>query len=337
MPDAPERAKRLPRRGAGRATSRRKRSPGGAGGADRPEEIEVRTSDGWALRADMYEPAQREAGVAVLAHALMARRSEFHREHGGFARFLAERGWRVVSFDFRGHGDSGPGAREGGRYSYDDLVRTDLPAIVSFARSRTRGKAPVIVVGHSLGGHTSLAAQGPGAIDADAIVGFGASPWIPELEPSRPRWMAKRTILQGMLAVSRRVGRLPARALGRGSDDESLGCVEDILRFARRGGWGSADGRHDYIGALARVSVPVLQVVSEGDRLECPPECGAAMLARCTGAGARGLIRIEGRDDGGPPPGHMGMVTSSRCKDAWARVDEWMHMYGKGRRERRGP
>ncbi len=270
----------------------------------------------------------REIGVAVLAHALMARRTEFHRQEGGLAGFLVERGWRVVSFDFRGHGDSGPSPGDGGSYRYDDLVRSDLPAVVAFARSRSRGKVPVVVVGHSLGGHTSLAAQGTGAIDADAIVGFGASPWIPELEPSRARWFAKRTIMQGLLAVSRRVGRLPARALGRGSDDESLGCIEDLGRFARSGGWASADGRDDYIGALAKVEVPVLQVVSDGDRLECAPECGAAMLARCSGGGARGLIRIEARDDGGRPPGHMGMVTSSRCRLAWSRVEEWMRMYG---------
>src|SRR5579884_4279800 len=85
----------------------------------RHEEIEIRTSDGWLLRADVYEPTDA-VGTVVLAHAWMARRSEFSRPAGsGIARFFVDRAWRVVAFDFRGHGDS---RREDTRdYGYDDL------------------------------------------------------------------------------------------------------------------------------------------------------------------------------------------------------------------------
>ncbi len=264
----------------------------------------------------------------MLAHALMARRSEFHRADGGLAGFLAAAGWKVVSFDFRGHGESrrSPGqVPASADYGYDDMVRGDLPAVVGFARSRLRGKGRVVVVGHSLGGHTSLVAQATGAIEVDALVGFGAAPWVRAFEPSAARWALKRSIMASMVAISRRVGRFPARALRRGSDDESLGCVEDIGRFAASR-WSSADGARDYLEAIRWVRVPVLQVVSTGDRLECAPECGAALLDACGTGAARDLVRIEGRDGGGPAPGHMGMVTSAQTKLAWARVAEWMAM-----------
>jgi predicted alpha/beta hydrolase len=298
------------------------------------EEIEIRTTDGWSLRAEVNASGGKARGVVVLAHALMARRSEFHRGGAGLAGFLASCGWTAVSFDYRGHGGSrssqSPAAGDGRAesYGYDDLVRGDLPAVMSLARSRARGGLPVIVLGHSLGGHTSLVAQGTGAIEADALVGFGACPWVPELEPSAPRWLTKRAILTGMRALARRVGRFPARALRRGSDDESRACIEDIGRFARLdgrtrpGGWGSADGRDDYFSALARVRVPVLQVVSESDRLECAPACAEALLSRC--GGPKDFLRIEARDDGGAAPGHMGMVTSARVTRAWQRVEDWM-------------
>ncbi len=318
--------------GAGRTkTASSARTPAGS---DVVEEVEIRTSDGWSLRAGVCEPraaaGEGPRGVAVLAHALMARRSEFHQEGGGFAGFLAARGWRVVSFDFRGHGDSGPTAASGARYTYDDLVHADLPAVVSCARSRARGKLPVVVVGHSLGGHTSLVAQATGAIDVDALVGFGACPWVRALDPSRVRWAAKRAVVEGMLAAARRVGRFPARALGRGSDDESLACIEDIARFARVG-WTSADGAVDYLEAIGRVGVPVLQVVSAGDRLECAPACGASLLERCGGGAARDLLRIDGGDEGRKAPGHMGMVTSARVTRAWTEVEEWMGMWARAR------
>src|SRR4051812_17213988 len=106
-----------------------KRSPSTPPPGDGSEEIEIHTSDGRALRATVREPRMRVRGVVVLAHAMMARRIEFERPRGkGLARFLAEHGWRTIAFDFRGHGDSGPGAAEGATWTYDDLVDRDLPA-----------------------------------------------------------------------------------------------------------------------------------------------------------------------------------------------------------------
>jgi predicted alpha/beta hydrolase len=287
------------------------------------EAVDIRTSDGWALRADVHEPSDKPVGVAVLSHAMMARRSEFERPAtGGVAAMLVERGWRVVAFDFRGHGDSGPSAAQGAHYSYDDLVTLDAPAVAAFARSRAPRAKPVVLVGHSLGGHVGLAAQGLGLAAFDAIACVGVNVWLRELEVSHARWIAKRAAVAAMLALCRRVGRFPARMLRLGSDDESCSYVEDFERFARTGAWTSRDGSRDYMAALGSVRVPVLQMVSDGDRLECVPESGARFVAHC--GGAREFIRVAQADDGGPAPDHMGLVTSGRARSAWARVEAWM-------------
>lgn len=148
-----------------------------ARGLARVESLDLRTSDGWSLRANLHSPAQAPVGVAVLAHALMARRTSFYRpKAASLATLLVNRGWRVVAFDFRGHGDSRPTAREGGTFTYDDFVRHDLGAVCEFAREQARASEPVVVVGHSLGGHAAVVAQGSGAARVDAIVGIGAAP-----------------------------------------------------------------------------------------------------------------------------------------------------------------
>ena len=287
------------------------------------ETIEVRTSDGWALRADVDEPAGDPVGVAVLGHAMMARRSEFDRPHGnGVRRMLIDKGWRVVSFDFRGHGDSGPCAVDGGAWSYDDLVRIDMPAIHAFARARDKKKRRVVLVGHSLGAHVGLAAQGTGLVAFDAIVSIGGNIWLRQLEPSLARWAVKRAMLAAIVATCRRMGRFPARAMRLGSDDEARAYFEDFERFARTGRWESADGAGDYLAALGRVVVPVLQVVSDGDKLACTTDGGSRFLDLC--GGERELLRIERADDGGEPPAHMTMVTGGRIGSVWERVEAWM-------------
>jgi predicted alpha/beta hydrolase len=286
------------------------------------EAIDVRTADGWSLRADVHEPVEEPVGTVVLSHAMMARRSSFERPEGrGVARGFVDRGWRVVSFDFRAHGDSGPRVQDGGSFGYDDLVEHDMRAVHEFARARTRRKKPVVLVGHSLGGHVGLAAQGTGVTSFDGIVGVGANVWLRDLEPSPRRWLVKRGMMAAMTAVSRRVGRFPARALRLGSDDEPLAYFEDFDRYVRTGRWTSRGG-DDYLASLSRVRVPVLQVVSEGDRIECVAESGVRFIALC--GGPHETMRIARADDGGPPPDHMRMVTGGRIGSVWDRVEAWM-------------
>ena len=290
------------------------------------ESMDLRTSDGWSLRADVLAPPRalgEPRGAIVMAHAMMARRSEFHRPKGaGIARFFAARGYHVVAFDFRGHGDSEPAPRRGGSYSYDDLVLRDLPTACAFARTCLPTGCPVFVLGHSLGGHVALAAQGAGAIAVDGIVGVGAAVWLRQLEPSLRQWCVKRAVAASILQITRRVGRFPARALRIGSDDEARRYIEDIAHFVGRGRWCSADGRIDYWGSLANIRIPVLQVVSDGDTLECAPVCAVRFAEAC--GGPHEVIQIGRSDDGGPPPDHMGIVTGGRISRVWERVDAWM-------------
>lgn len=295
-----------------------------ARGAAHVESLDLRTRDGWSLRANLHSPSGAPEGVAVLAHALLARRTSFYRpKAASLATLLVDCGWRVVAFDFRGHGDSRPTPREGGAFGYDEFVRHDMAAVCEFAREQAGPGEPVVVVGHSLGGHAALVAQGSGAARIDAIVGFGAAPpFLRAHEPSPARWWAKRTLFASMLAVARRVGRFPARAMRLGSDDTTLACCEDFERYARTDRWASRDGRVDYLAALRNVRIPVLHVASEANRFECVPVC-ADRFAACSG-GPREVLRVTRGDDGAPPPSHMGLVTSAHLRAVWQDIEAWM-------------
>jgi predicted alpha/beta hydrolase len=291
--------------------------------ASRPplaEAIEIHTSDGLALRASVREPARgaRAQGVAILSHAMFARRSEWER---GFASFLAERGWRTIAFDFRGHGESGTSASKGGRWTYEDLVARDLPAVIEGARARARGRK-VIVVGHSLGGHVAAAAQGTGAIGVDGIALVASGLWLEQLEPVYARTLAKRAIGRAIQAVTRKTGYFPARRLRLGSDDEAAEYMASLWRITGRGFWGTEDGRTDYWERMGTVGIPVYALASRGDTLNVHPECATRFALRARGRVTIDVVRAN--DDGGPAPGHMEIVTTRACVSSWARLEAWM-------------
>ncbi|WP_293904414.1 alpha/beta fold hydrolase [Phenylobacterium sp.] len=115
---------------------------------DQPER--VAGAGGVALAADWFGPA--DGAPVVLLHG----GGQTRHAWGATARMLAERGYRVVALDLRGHGDSGWAADLG--YSLtafrDDLVEV----LVRFAR-------PAVVIGASLGGIAALLAAGEAAAD----------------------------------------------------------------------------------------------------------------------------------------------------------------------------
>jgi len=102
------------------------------------------------------------------------------------ASALAERGHRVVAFDWRGHGRS-QWLPEGAYYHFFDYIG-DLAALVEL-----RGRGPLTLVGHSMGGTASVlfAASFPECVDRLVLVeGLGpeAPEGIPGPEEAR-RWV----------------------------------------------------------------------------------------------------------------------------------------------------
>jgi pimeloyl-ACP methyl ester carboxylesterase len=82
----------------------------------------------------------------VLLHGITATRR--YVVHG--SKVLARHGYRQISYDARGHGQSEPAPPHGG-YSYGELV-ADVGAVLDAAA----GERPVVLAGHSMGAHTAV-------------------------------------------------------------------------------------------------------------------------------------------------------------------------------------
>lgn len=104
-----------------------------------------------------------EGRAAVLCHGLTAtRRYVVHGSSG-----LARRGFRQVTYDARGHGES-EAAPPGDGYGYPQLV-ADLEEVVA----AKVGEEPFLLAGHSMGAHTAVAyaLENPARVAGLVVIG----------------------------------------------------------------------------------------------------------------------------------------------------------------------
>lgn len=284
----------------------------------RREPIELRTEDGWLLRGELVCPDAPKL-VAVLGHAMMVDRRTMDRRGEGLATTLATAGIAALNVDLRGHGESGPSAREGARYGLDDFVRGDLPAMVRFARAAFPG-LPVSVVGHSLAGTSALLAAGvTPAWAPDAIVTLAANMGLPRHEPSVVRLGLKVGAYLTWAALTLPRGLFDPRPLRLGSDAEPWSYAGPYVRVGLGGAFQSRDGSVDYLAAMAAVRVPVLVVASEGDRVLAPPDAVFRFADELRSAPLE-----KRRLTGASAPSHMGIVTSAAARPHWEGVAAWL-------------
>ena len=141
--------------------------------------VEVRTSDGVTLKGWDVDPVGRERRpIVVVMHGYTSCRAAPYVM--GLIRALASEGYRVVAFDFRGHGESGGTTTIGPREA-----RLDAPAIVGYVREHYPGR-PVVLVGYSMGAVVAIMAGD--AVGAAAVV--ADSPYT-SLDQVVPRWLKR--------------------------------------------------------------------------------------------------------------------------------------------------
>jgi pimeloyl-ACP methyl ester carboxylesterase len=119
-----------------------------------------------------------EGPAIVLLHGITATRR--YVVHGSNA--LPRRGFRLVSYDARGHGESDP-APLGTGYGYPELV-DDLGRVIE-----ARCDEPPIAGGHSMGCHTAaaFALANPGSVRGAVLIG-PASLGLPPAEETIAYW-----------------------------------------------------------------------------------------------------------------------------------------------------
>ncbi|MGN6827864.1 alpha/beta hydrolase family protein [Paucibacter sp. M5-1] len=141
----------------------------------RQRTLQLRCADGRLLAATWFEPAGVPRAIALISPATAVARG-FYR---GFGEWLAQRGYAVLSYDYRGIGDSLQGPLRQERARLRDWAQLDMGAALRAVQRRrlmeqeAQGRAlGLLLVGHSFGGNAIGLA--PDYEQADAILGVAA-------------------------------------------------------------------------------------------------------------------------------------------------------------------
>ena len=170
--------------------------------------------DGRPLAASWYAPmaggdAPQDGApskIVLIAPAMAVRKSLYHH----FAGYLSQRGFGVLTFDYRGTGDSRAGGKDEGNLSR--WAELDLEGALQYLE-RSYPRAKVCVVAHSVSGHLlPLAPSSAHTVDAALIVATPAASWRKWPLSMRPLvWALCALILPLVVAVR---GFLRGRFLG---------------------------------------------------------------------------------------------------------------------------
>jgi len=279
-------------------------SPSIAASPPAVREVEVGAADGATVAVRLFEPARSPQGTLVVHGATAAPQRYYAR----FAEHVATRGWRVITYDYRGVGRSRPASLRGFEATMRDWAELDARAVLAWAARRFPG--PRASIGHSFGGQLVGLIDEAHAVDRAIMVGS-------QLGYYR-HWRGGARIKLGAIwlglvpALTATFGYLPGRA----------GLGEDLPRGVARE-WATWCTSPNYLldhvdGAaerMARFDAPTLFYSFTDDEF-APQGAVDALLERLPGAPLTHR-RISPADLGLDRIGHFGFFRPEHRDTLW--------------------
>lgn len=185
--------------------------------------FQITAADGVQLTANVFTPGGEPRAVVVINPA-MAVHARFYRHYAGFLR---DHGYVVITYDYRGMGDSAiDGAVQADLVSW---AKTDFAAVIDYAKN-TFSALDILVVGHSFGGQVPRLSEHTRHVSGMLAISAQYGYW--RLWPIPVRWGLFVLWYFFMPATATVLGRFPAKMLGLGEDLPS-GAARQWARWCR--------------------------------------------------------------------------------------------------------
>jgi predicted alpha/beta hydrolase len=239
------------------------------------------------------------------------------RHYSRFADYLFANGFDVITYDYRGIGESRRGSLRGFKASWSDWGSLDFEAILQRAQREFPGQ-PIDVVGHSFGGCAAGLGASGAVIRRLVTVGAQFAYWRDYAASGRWRMVGKWHVL--MPLVTALFGYFPGKRLG-WLEDTPAGVVRD---------WSTPTPSYEtrpsarVLGelAFARVTAQVLAISITDDPFGTVP--AIERLLNYFDRSERTHLRIAPGDIGETQVGHFAFFRSEYEDRLWPIALAWL-------------
>ncbi|PVZ66366.1 alpha/beta hydrolase family protein [Pelagibaculum spongiae] len=279
--------------------------------------IQITTRDGFLLAASEYLP-QQENGVALLISPAMGiPRSYYHH----FASWLAKQGFVVMSYDYRGMGDSkniesNLAQRKSLRLT--DFGEQDLRAGLDWL-SKQHNQLRLMTIGHSLGGQILGLADNNGLAEKSLVIASGSGYWKLYSPLLRIKmWLVMFGIMPLVTIVR---GQFPGKLLG-GGDDLPRSIALSWAAWCRNPHYVS-DQRKQPIRTHYNQQKQMRFIAISDDTDFAPMACVKALQSFYQAESSE-LLLLNPKDYQAGKIGHFGFFRRNMPQKLWKDTADWL-------------
>ena len=277
--------------------------------------LKITTADGFALSGQLYGDAAQAKAALLIAPAMGVAQSYY----APFARWLAEHGFVVLSFDYRGMGQSRPTEHRHSLRGFDADIHTwaerDAAAALATLDALLPDTAPIHWLGHSLGGQIFGLVPNRDRVARMVTVGTGSGYWLENAAPlKRSVWWLWFFVVPVLLPLA---GYFPGKRLKK-VGDLPAGVMSQWRRWCLHRDYMMGEGGAALREQYARIRTPILSVSFTDD--EFMSERNTESLHGFYAGAPRTMARIAPADLGVGRIGHFGFFRPQFQATLWPRV-----------------
>jgi predicted alpha/beta hydrolase len=286
------------------------------------DDITVPAADGYKLGATLFLPRGAKSH-AVLINSATAVPRKIYR---GFAGYLARRGCAVLTYDYRGIGDSRQKAVEGYnqprslvgfKASMSDWAALDVTSAVDWMRERYH-QLPLGYVGHSFGGQALGLLANNTEVSRALLIASQAGYWKLMASPERYRVYAMLNFVG--LPLTRLLGYMPGwTGLG---EDLPKGVFEQWVRWVMSERYLFTDPKLPGLSNFAKYRGALRALCISDDPWATRP----AVEMLCSGFTSitPDILTVTPADVGAAKIGHFGFFRPEYRGTLWRGAAEWI-------------
>ncbi len=271
----------------------------------------IRTRDGKEIGLTVYAPEHPNGKVMIVAPT----GDVTQHFYNPFATWFCQKGFSMVTFDFRGVGRSAPESLKGYKANMHQWAVQDIDAVILFVKNRFP-KQEIVYVGHCVGGEIVGLAQASQYINKLVLVNSALS--CRKLWPLRYKFRIV-TISFFVRLMSRWKGYFPGKKVGY-SENLPKGVMLEWANWCS-----SSNGLFDKFpdNNYRKLQVPIL-AFSFSDNWNTPPKAVQELLNRFSNACIT-WHHLKPSDIGRKKVGHHGFFYYNAEMPLWKMLLSWLN------------